>query len=286
MSIIETLSGILAAIDNRHLPAVIEDKDADGRLVRRLVQKRIGKGTLDYAAVDLTPRSRPRTATVVVAHEFNDLPSLCGYALASLGGYDAAFLTDRQVLTVMKADAPERGQLTMRFPEHAFWQAWTGLLRRNDHAHDALYDFVADRTGDLAPDSGHIVPMLSRLSGASAVEYDLDAETGESMVRVKTGQASARASLPSKLPLMLPVYAGAWPRGTEPRVSWNPTLRVVPPKGDLKVPLLRVGDGDLEVAQEAGLRLLVDAVRVQLGEAKIPLYLASPSVKTFDIAND
>lgn len=284
MSIIDTLGGIFAAIDNRHLPHVIEDRSAAGRLVRRFVQRRQTAGAVEYLEHSTKPIVHERVAEAVVRHRFSDLASLCAYLAGQAGG-PSAFLyeSDRAVrLDVLNLERPECGTLAMVFTHHATWRDWTGLVDRS-HAHGDLYDFVADRADYLAPNSEHVLPQLSRLNGASAIEYELDAETGESIIRTKTGATSAAATLPRKIPLSLPVFEGAWPRGTEPRVAWSPTLRVVAPKGEQKVPLLRIGAGDRAYALQAGHDALILAVRAALEAVKVPVYLATPDVKTFDV---
>lgn len=301
----EILSDILTAIDNRHLPVVIQDTARyRSSVVRRLVQKRGPTGAVEYVPVDVAPVSFSKLATQIVEHDFTDLDSLVAYLSADTMRR-SAFLTPSNVLKVFVNNAHESGAVRLTLPFHEKWEKWSRLPGTYDH--ESLCDFLLDNKADITDPS--VVPLITRISMSRTVEFDADAESGDRAVRITNGtkgQVVENAAVPTKFLVAVPVFTRAWPAGAEPVQALEVRIRVIR-SGD--APAFKVTLGDADKALEAGRRDLVSAIRVRFAELAAPevrypaaegqigavmknavpaptLYLGTPSCENFDVREE
>lgn len=287
MSLIDTLRGLLTALNDSHLPAVIEDRDASGRLVSRRVQLRSAPGCVQYTDATPEPLVIDAIATRVDAHRFDDLASLVAFLRTAESRRDA-FLDKTTSgsgasLAVLNLAEPHAGALSMEFPVSPKLSAWTRAAR--DYSHTDLCDLLLDHRDEIVDPS--VVPTLSRLQSSKTVEYDGDGTTGDRAVKVafKSG-APGSVAIPTAFDVSVPVYTGAWPGGAETRVPLRVGLRVVAPRGEAVTPTFRVSLPDVAATMEAGRAALVDAVRAQLAEVGVRLYLGTPKARVVEVLRE
>lgn len=254
-------AGFLESFADRKRPHEIEVKypatsPAAGALAGRFLLKRGATGGLEYEFHDEPEAFTPEKALaeLVIGHKFMDLSSLAEW-LTEASNKESAFLTAERFKTTtlsvaIHADRPEEGLVYLPVERHPIWLRWFGVLGTGPQARDldhvTFADLLIDNREDLV--QPQVASMIASFRSARTIRYAADLDNMQSFgIAVEWKGASSddpkksTTQVPRDFEVKLPVWAGVYPEGEEPKYTLKVRVRVVAPKGDADAaPMFRV----------------------------------------------